>query len=97
MTVSARKTDSPHTTEKPCSSRRTASTRAKVDSKQIGFRINAAQSARTGSGESLTLGNNWSIAKGANLHLDYDAVVSASSAPINEQVLTIVFYVDWAA
>lgn len=70
---------------------------AKVDSKLIGFRINAAQSARTGSSESLTLGNNWSIAKGANLHLDYDAVVSASSAPINEQVLTIVFYVDWAA
>ena len=36
------------------------------------------------------------VSAGATLPLSYDAVVSASSAAINEQVLTIVFVVGWA-
>ena len=67
----------------------------KVDSKVIGFSINSAKSARTGTSEALTLSSGWNIAKGASLSLNYDAVVSASSEPINEQVLTVVFVVDW--
>lgn len=68
----------------------------KVDSKVIGFSINSAKSARTGTSEALTLSSGWNIAKGASLALNYDAVVSASSEPIKEQVLTVVFVVDWA-
>jgi len=68
----------------------------KVDSKVIGFSVNNAKSARTGTTEALTLSANWNIAKGASLSLNYDAVVSASSEPIKEQVLTVVFVVDWA-
>ena len=67
----------------------------KVDSKVIGFSINSAKSARTGTSEALTLVSGWNIAKGASLALNYDAVVSASSEPIKEQVLTVVFVVDW--
>ena len=70
---------------------------AKVDSKQIGFSLNSAQSAVTGNSESLSLSGAWSIAKGASLPLTYDAVVSAMSQPVNEQVLTVVFVLDWAA
>lgn len=70
---------------------------AKVDAKQIGFRINNTENVSTGSSESLTVGNGWTIAEGDALPLDYDATVSATSDPISEQVLTIVFIVDWAA
>ncbi len=70
---------------------------AKVDAKQIGFRINNLENVRTGMTETLAVGNGWMIAKGDALPLDYDATVSATSDPISEQVLTIVFIVDWAA
>lgn len=70
---------------------------AKVDTKLIGFSLNNAQSAVTGTSENLPLSGAWSIAKGASLPLSYDAVVSAMSQPVNEQVLTIVFVLDWAA
>lgn len=70
---------------------------AKVDAKLIGFRINNTENVSTGNSESLFIGNGWTIAKGDALPLDYDATVSATSDPISEQVLTIVFIVDWAA
>lgn len=70
---------------------------AKVDSKLIGFSLNGASTKQTGSSESLTLSGGWTIAKGASLPLTYDAVVSATSTVMqNEQVLTLVFVLDWA-
>ncbi len=69
----------------------------KVDSRQIGFFINGAESRETGSAESLLLNGAWQIAKGASLPLSYDAVVSATSYAISEQVLTVVFVLEWAA
>lgn len=66
----------------------------KVDSKQIGFSLNGAESDGSAT---LPMSGSWVIAKDAALSLDYDAVVSATSTPINEQVLTVVFVLDWAA
>jgi hypothetical protein len=70
---------------------------AKVDAKQIGFSINSLRSTAQGSSETLSPGSGWTIAKDSSLPLSYDAVVSASSDAINEQVLTVVFVVGWAA
>lgn len=67
----------------------------KVDSKRIGFALGGIQTAVTGKSELLTA-SSMTISAGATLPLSYDAVVSASSAAINEQVLTIVFVVGWA-
>ncbi len=69
---------------------------AKVDAKFIGFKLNGAVSTATGNSENLTLNSDWIIAKGDALTLDYDAVVSATSDPISEQVITIVFVLRWA-
>ena len=69
---------------------------AKVDTKQIGFSINNAATKQIGSSEALTLDSGWNIAKNADLPLHYDAVVSAMSEPVNEQVLTLIFVLDWA-
>lgn len=69
---------------------------AKVDSKQIGFLLNGVQTAKTGGSETLTLTENWIIPKGESLPLDYDAVVSASSTILSEQVLTVIFLLEWA-
>lgn len=68
----------------------------KVDAKFIGFSLNNAQSSSTGSSEALSLLGAWSIPSGSSLPLSYDAVVSAISEPVNEQVLTVVFVLDWA-
>jgi len=68
----------------------------KMDSKLIGFIINGAQTASIGTSEDLSI-SGWNIAKGDSLGLTYDAVVSGSRAPINEQVLTVVFVLNWAA
>ena len=67
----------------------------KVDSKKIGFALDRMQTAATGKSELLTA-SSMTVSAGATLPLSYDAVVSASSAAINEQVLTIVFVVGWA-
>jgi len=67
-----------------------------VDSKQIGFSINNAVSTAIGNSESLLLNNGWTIASGKSLALNYDAVVSAMSEPVSEQVLSIIFTVKWA-
>jgi hypothetical protein len=37
-----------------------------------------------------------SAAAGEALPLHYDAVVSAASRPISEQVLTVIFVLEWA-
>ena len=68
----------------------------KVDSKRIGFALGGMQTAATGKSEQLTRTASMTASAGATLPLSYDAVVSASSAAINEQVLTIVFVVGWA-
>lgn len=68
----------------------------KVNSKLIGFAVNGAKTTKIGSNEVLALSGNWKISKGATLPLNYDAVVSATSTPINQKVLTIVFVVEWA-
>ena len=68
----------------------------KVDSKRIGFVLGGMQTATTGKSEQLTGTATMTASAGATLPLLYDAVVSASSAAINEQVLTIVFVVGWA-
>ena len=67
----------------------------KVDSKKIGFTLDRMQTAATGKSEQL-IASSMTVNAGATLPLSYDAVVSASSAAINEQVLTIVFVVGWA-
>ena len=67
----------------------------KVDSKRIGFALGGIQTAATGKSEQLNV-SSMTVSAGATLPLSYDAVVSASSAAINEQVLTIVFVVGWA-
>lgn len=70
---------------------------AKVDGQEIGFSLNAAQSSIAGNSENLSLSGTWLIAKGASLPLSYGAVVSAISQPVSEQVLTVVFVLEWAA
>ena len=74
--------------------------RSKVDSKQIGFKINnAATETAEGNTAVLTVSDGeWNIAAGASLALDYDAVVSATSAPVSDvQVLTVYFVIAWAS
>ena len=68
----------------------------KVDSKVIGFSIAGTQTRKTGTTESLTLDSRWTIPKDGSLALPYDAVVSACSQPVQEQVMTLVFVLEWA-
>ena len=70
---------------------------AKVDSNQIGFKINSAQTSKTGSTEQLVLTSPWQIAEEESLTLSYDAVVSALSQPVtNANILSVLFVVEWA-
>ena len=69
---------------------------AKVDSNQIGFKINSAQTSKTGSKEAFTLTSPWQISEEDSLTLSYDAVVSALSQPItNANILCVLFVVEW--
>jgi len=69
----------------------------KVDSRLIGFLLNDAVTSDTGYSENLSLASNWTVTRGNSMDLLYDAVVSATSEIITEeQVLTIVFVLDWA-
>jgi len=70
---------------------------AKVNSKLLGFRAAGSETVTYGTSESMNVGNQTGIPKGGSLPLNYSAVVSAASKPINEQVLTVEFTVDWAA
>ena len=69
---------------------------AKVDAKQLGFKINDAQTSKTGDTETFSLPSPWTIAENGKLPLTYDAVVSAVSQPVTEQdVLSVVFVLEW--
>ena len=68
----------------------------KVDAKVIGFSIAGTQTRKTGTTESLTLDSRWTIPQDGSLALPYDAVVSACSQPVQEQVMTLVFILEWA-
>ena len=70
---------------------------AKVDAKQLGFKINDAQTSKTGDAEMFNLTAPWTIAENGRLPISYDAVVSAVSQPVTEQdVLSIVFVLEWS-
>ena len=70
---------------------------AKVDSNQIGFKINSAQTSKTGSTEQFELTSPWQINEEESLTLTYDAVVSALSQPVtNANSLCVLFVVEWA-
>ena len=68
----------------------------KVDAKLLGFKINDAQTNKTGDTEIFSLTSPWEIAENSRLPLAYDAVVSAVSKAVTEQeVLSIVFVLEW--
>ena len=69
---------------------------AKVDAKQLGFKINDSLTTKTGDAETFSLTSPWKIAENGKLPLSYDAVVSAVSQPVTEQdVLSVVFVLEW--
>ena len=69
---------------------------AKVDAKQLGFKINDSVTTKTGDAETFSLTSPWTIAENGKLPLSYDAVVSAVSKAVTEQeVLSIVFVLEW--
>lgn len=69
---------------------------AKVDAKQLGFKINDSVTTKTGDAETFSLTSPWTIAENGELPLSYDAVVSAVSQPVTEQdVLSVVFVLEW--
>ena len=68
----------------------------KVDAKLLGFQINDAQTSKTGDAEMFNLTAPWTIAENGRLPISYDAVVSAVSKAVTEQeVLSIVFVLEW--
>lgn len=68
----------------------------KVDSRLIGFALNGSETASKGTTEALALTGDWTVPLDGNLPLTYDAVVSALSQPVDEQVVSIVFVLEWA-
>ena len=68
----------------------------KVDSQLIGFSLNGVKTSRAGGSETLALSGNWTVSLGGTLPLSYDAVVSALSQPVDEQVVSILFVLAWA-
>ena len=69
---------------------------AKVDAKQLGFKINDSVTTKTGDAETFSMTSPWTIAENGKLPLSYDAVVSAVSQPVTEQdVLSVVFVLEW--
>ncbi|MBQ2725829.1 MAG: hypothetical protein IJF78_08995 [Clostridia bacterium] len=68
----------------------------KVDSRMIGFSLNELCTTSFGDSEILEPAWGWIVDTDTPYALDYDAVVSATSDVIqNEQVLTLVFVVEW--
>ena len=68
----------------------------KVDSRLIGFALNGSETASKGTTEALALTGDWTVPLDGNLPLTYDAVVSALSQPVDQQVISIVFVLEWA-
>ena len=70
---------------------------AKVDSKQLGFRILNHETGKTGSSATFVPTAPWKISEEESLTLDYDAVVSALSQPVtNANILSVLFVIEWA-
>ena len=68
----------------------------KVDAQLLGFKINDAQTSKTGDAETFALSSPWEITENGRLPISYDAVVSAVSKAITEQeVLSVVFVLEW--
>ena len=68
----------------------------KVDAQLLGFKIDDAQTSKTGDTETFNLTALWAIEENGKLPLSYDAVVSAVSQPVTEQdVLSVVFVLEW--
>ena len=68
----------------------------KVDARLLGFKINDSVTTKTGDAETFSLTSPWTIAENGKLPLSYDAVVSAVSKAVTEQeVLSIVFVLEW--
>ena len=68
----------------------------KVDARLLGFKINDSETTKTGNTETFTLAAPWTIAENGRLPIGYDAVVSAVSKAVTEQeVLSIVFVLEW--
>lgn len=66
----------------------------KVDSRQIGFMLNDTD----GFDGILSNDGRWTAEKNSYIPLSYDAVVSATSEILtDEQVLTVIFVIGWAA
>jgi uncharacterized repeat protein (TIGR02543 family) len=69
----------------------------KVDSKEIGFSVNGAETTARGSQEALHIADSWTIQKDGTLPLTYAANVSAMSQPVTDaNALTLVFVLAWA-
>ena len=68
----------------------------KVDAQLLGFKINDAQTSKTGNVETFALSAPCEIAENGRLPISYDAVVSAVSKAVTEQeVLSVVFVLEW--
>ena len=69
----------------------------KVDANLVGFSINGAASTRIGQEENLVLDGDWTIPQGGTLPFAYDAVISAVSQAVTEEViLSVIFIVKWS-
>ena len=71
--------------------------KAKVDAKQVGFRINSSETSKTGDSEVFTLATPWTVKEADALSINYDAVVSAVSQPVTgQEIMSVVFVLEWA-
>ena len=71
--------------------------KAKVDAKQVGFRINSSETSKTGDSEVFTLAAPWTVKEADALSINYDAVVSAVSQPVTgQEIMSVVFVLEWA-
>ena len=68
----------------------------KVDSQLIGFALNGSETVTEGNSEALALTGDWTVPLNGTLPLAYDAVVSALSEPVDEQVVAVLFVWEWA-
>ena len=71
--------------------------KAKVDAKQVGFKINSSETSKTGDSEVFTLAAPWTVKEADTLSINYDAVVSAVSQPVTgQEIMSVVFVLEWA-
>ena len=71
--------------------------KAKVDAKQVGFKINSSETSKTGDSEVFTLAAPWTVKEADAISIHYDAVVSAVSQPVTgQEIMSVVFVLEWA-